>query len=348
MIVHDPRLISDELLIVGRQVRTSSGGIIDLLAMYPDGSVALIEIKRDRTPRDVVAQALDYASWVDTLTLSDLEPIFARLVPGGNLAAAFRGKFKAELEAEELNQSHQIIIVAAELDASTERIVKYLGDRDVPINVLCFQVFATDAGQLVGRTWLLDPLELQTAVLKRKQGSEPWNGEFYCSYGLGESRSWDEAVRYGFVCAGGGVWYSRTLRLLEPGDRLWVKIPGEGFVGVCRVTGTAQRALDFTLRTSAGERPALEVLTGGHYHRDDAHDEELCEYFVPVDWLDHKPLEQAVHDAGMFGNQNSICRPTVSRWRTTVERLKAEFPDFDKQTSEPDVVRTPPPATIAD
>jgi len=40
--------------------------------------------------------------------------------------------------------------------------------------------------------------------------TEPWNGEFYWNYGHGEDRSWEDAAQYGFICAGGGVWYTKT------------------------------------------------------------------------------------------------------------------------------------------
>jgi hypothetical protein len=30
----------------------------------------------------------------------------------------------------------------------------------------------------------------------------------------------------------------------------------------------------------------------------------------------------------MFGNQNSVCKPTAQKWRTTVERLKEKFPGY--------------------
>ena len=62
MIVAAPAMLDDQWMLVGRQVTTRVGGIIDLLALAPDGSVVLVELKRDRTPREVVAQALDYAS----------------------------------------------------------------------------------------------------------------------------------------------------------------------------------------------------------------------------------------------------------------------------------------------
>jgi hypothetical protein len=41
------------------------GGRIDLLAIAPDGALVLIELNRNRTPREVVAQSLDYAGWVE-------------------------------------------------------------------------------------------------------------------------------------------------------------------------------------------------------------------------------------------------------------------------------------------
>ena len=45
-------------MLIGRQEDTGYGGRIDLLAVAPDGALILIELKRDRTPREVVAQAL--------------------------------------------------------------------------------------------------------------------------------------------------------------------------------------------------------------------------------------------------------------------------------------------------
>ena len=70
------------------------------------------------------------------------------------------------------------------------------------------QVFQGDT-QLLSRTWLIDPVETQENASnnpssKREREREPWNGEFYGSFGEGMSRSWEEARRYGFFSAGGG------------------------------------------------------------------------------------------------------------------------------------------------
>jgi hypothetical protein len=84
-----------------------------------------------------------------------------------------------------------------------------------------------------------------------------------------------------------------------------------------------------------GEMPVLEVAKRGKYHREFLHDLERCEYFVPVHWLQTVPLESAVQEIGLFGNQNTICKPTAPKWRSTVERLKERFPDFSKPAEAP-------------
>src|SRR3990172_5889007 len=219
MIVTTPRMLSDEWMLIGRQEDTGYGGRIDLLAVAPDGSLVLIELKRDRTPREVVAQALDYAGWVEKLRAEDIAAIYSRFAPGRSLAQDFGQRFGEDLDEETLNQSHQIIIVSASLDDSTERIVAYLNERDIPINVLCFQVFTNGAEQLLSRAWLLDPVRTQISAAAASDGAiEPWNCEFYCNYGHYEGvRSWEDAVQYGFICAGGGTWYTKTLQLLNLG-----------------------------------------------------------------------------------------------------------------------------------
>lgn len=331
MIVKEPRMLSDEWMLIGRQEDTGFGGRIDLLAIAPDGSLVLIELKRDRTPRDVVAQALDYASWVEKLRAEDIAAIYGRFASGKSLAEDFHQRFGQVLDEDGLNQNHQIIIVTASLDDSTERIIAYLSERDIPINVLCFQVFTNGAEQLLSRAWLLDPVRTQVSAAMTPDGpNEPWNGEFYCSYGHSETRSWADAVDFGFICGGGGAWYSRTLQLLSPGDRVWVKVPGSGFVGVGRVTGRTQPASTFKVNTAEGEIPVLDVAKRGSYHREFFDDPERCEYFVSVQWLQTVPLEQAVQEIGLFGNQNTVCKPTTPKWRATVERLQEKFPNFDQ------------------
>ncbi|HEY3406632.1 MAG TPA: hypothetical protein VGK53_00510 [Propionicimonas sp.] len=68
-----PTILGERLLAIGRQVHTPYGKIIDLLAIDADGNLHVLELKRDMTPRDVVAQALDYGSWVRWLQRADVQ-----------------------------------------------------------------------------------------------------------------------------------------------------------------------------------------------------------------------------------------------------------------------------------
>ena len=94
------------------------------------------------------------------------------------------------------------------------------------------------------------------------------------------------------------------------------------------VTGPVQRYSDFMVNTPEGEKPFAELPLTGHYHKQHADDVDRCEYFVPIRWLQTVPVSQAVQELGMFGNQNSICKPTTPKWRATVERLKERFTGF--------------------
>jgi hypothetical protein len=326
MIVAKPEIVSDQWMIIGQQEDTRFGGRIDLLAIAPDSSLILIELKRSRSPREVVAQAIDYATWVEALDAEAVTRIYSRFKRSGDLAKDFEARFGVGLDTEVFPHQHQIVIVAASLDASSERIVSYLSKRSVAINVLCFEVFECGAEKLLSRAWLRDPAESQAAssATTSRSPSGPWNGEYYASFG-GEGRSWEEAVKYGFISAGGGTWFTNTLKLLKPGDRIWVKIPRTGYVGVGRVTGFSTPQTEFSVNVDGKQVPASEVLASSHA----PDDPEKMEHFVPIEWAETVPEDNAIDEPGLFGNRNTVCAPKVLAWQTTIDRLQRAFPKYD-------------------
>jgi hypothetical protein len=331
MIVKDSAILSDRWMLIGRQVRTDHGGIIDLLALNQEGQIILIELKRDATPREVVAQALDYASWVQELAPEEVAAVYEKFSNGASLGAAFQQKFNIALDEEQLNGSHQIVIVASVLDASTERIVNYLSGMNIPINVIFFQVFQDGDRQYLSRAWLIDPIETETKATSSTVGPKgEWNGEYYVSFGHGTGRKWADAQKYGFISAGYGAWYTQTLSLLSPGDRVWVNIPKCGYVGVGRVTGPSVPLRDFRVQVDGIERPFLEVAEAD-YARASIDNDDQCEYFVPVEWLATRSTNEAISEVGFFGNQNTVCRPRTTKWDHTVKRLKTLFSITDQQ-----------------
>ena len=75
----------------------------------------------------------------------------------------------------------------------------------------------------------------------------------------------------------------------------------------------------------------LEVLKDAERYKSWAGDAERAEYFVRVQWLDTRKEANAISELGLFGNQNTVCKPTTPKWRHTVERLKAQFKHWDKK-----------------
>jgi RecB family endonuclease NucS len=83
----DIGVLDPSLMVVGRQVPTAYGKFVDLLTIDAQGDLTIVELKRDRTPREVVAQVLDYASWVQDLTY---EQVIRRAAPRRALRAGVR------------------------------------------------------------------------------------------------------------------------------------------------------------------------------------------------------------------------------------------------------------------
>ena len=169
----DISMLDPELLVIGRQVRTDFGGLIDLLCIDKVGDAVVIELKKGRTPREVTAQTLDYASWVKDLSPDELAKIAEDYLNSrslGSLEEVFQGRFDRELP-ETLNTSHRSIIVAEALDASTKRIIDYLTELEVPLNLLTVQHFRTDDGRgMLARVYLVDP---EVAAERSRAHSRP-------------------------------------------------------------------------------------------------------------------------------------------------------------------------------
>ena len=175
-IMNDISLISHDLLVIGRQVPTEYGGFIDILAIDQEGNLVILELKRDKTPRDVLAQILDYASNVQEWGAEKVEEIAKNSIIEKTLDTAFRDKFQAELP-EVLNERHRMYIVASQIDAASERIVKYLSEsHNININVVTFAFFETAQGEFLGRTFLLDEAQVETRAqsTSKRKASLTW------------------------------------------------------------------------------------------------------------------------------------------------------------------------------
>lgn len=158
------------------------------------------------------------------------------------------------------------------------------------------------------------------------QGQPPWNGtDFYVSFGEGPRRNWDDARDYGFISAGGGEWYSRTLKQLRAGNRIFVYISRGngvgGYVGVGEVMGDPLLAKDFEVGPTDARRPYPDIARAPEAG-DSAEDPLLAEWVVPVRWIETRDREDAVKDSDFFANTHSAARLTHSY---TLKKLNEAF-----------------------
>jgi hypothetical protein len=111
----------------------------DLLAVGGDGTLHVFELKRDRTPRDVVAQILDYGSWTEGLSHAEVISVFNERHDQA-FEVAFADRFGSS--PPELNAAHKLTVVATDMDPATERIITYLNSGfAVRVNVVFFRYF---------------------------------------------------------------------------------------------------------------------------------------------------------------------------------------------------------------
>ena len=139
-----------QLLVIGRQVTTNLGGFIDLLAIDRQGDVVVVELKRNRTPRETIAQALEYASFVEKLGYEQLEDILRAYIgdESVNLAQYHREYFTLTSdEASVFNHDQRIVIVGQTITPEIRQTSAFLRNKGIRVTCLEFTFFESNDGQ---------------------------------------------------------------------------------------------------------------------------------------------------------------------------------------------------------
>jgi hypothetical protein len=138
-----PQLVfgGEQLAIIGRQSRTDFGKELDLLAVDQTGATVIIELKLGEATRDVVAQAIEYAAWVSSLSRERIDEIASdySTKQGGSakgVADLYDDVFPAKVEVGEseerlsdrvtFNYRQRIVIFAEQLPGQVEQTLRYL------------------------------------------------------------------------------------------------------------------------------------------------------------------------------------------------------------------------------
>ena len=133
-----PKVLGENILIIGREVRTADGNFIDLLGLNHSGDTIIIEIKKDQTPRKVIAQILEYAEWISNSISSDELNKIAKIKHLTNYPSLWK-KYETEFgEIPDFNEHQQLFIVAEKIDPITEKLARYL--RKNGIDIFCMEL----------------------------------------------------------------------------------------------------------------------------------------------------------------------------------------------------------------
>ncbi|MFP4532294.1 MAG: endonuclease NucS domain-containing protein [Desulfobacterales bacterium] len=137
------------ILIIGRQVVTNFGGFIDLLGLDREGNLVVIELKRDRTPRDTLAQALEYTSFIEKLDTGQLEEILQSYMSDPSLSLAEYHHEYFQLRADEaaaFNKDQRIVIVGQRVTTEIRQMASFLRSKGIRVTCIEFTFFQVEGG----------------------------------------------------------------------------------------------------------------------------------------------------------------------------------------------------------
>lgn len=154
ILVKNPEMLIPDLTLVGRQTATD-GGPLDLLGVDSDGRLVLFELKRDRLSMDAVAQIIDYASDLASMSIDALADRIAEQSGAGgiekieNFHEWHAGKFGED--RLDVLLPLRMFLVGLGVDDRTQRVVKFLKGKGMNISLLTFQGFTQDDKTLLAR-----------------------------------------------------------------------------------------------------------------------------------------------------------------------------------------------------
>lgn len=159
---NSPRALTQEpLLWIGRQTSASVDEhtiFPDLLGVDIEGNLIIVELKRDKAPREVIAQLLEYAAWAGELSESQIREIAETYFKtrdefeGKTFDEAFREVFDLPEtdELPRLNEHLRLFIVPEDISSRIERVCRFLRtSHRMDISCISVSTFQTDSNERI-------------------------------------------------------------------------------------------------------------------------------------------------------------------------------------------------------
>ena len=116
-----------------------------------NGNTVIIELKRDRTPRETVAQILEYASFIENIDYNQLNDIFKNYFGDEIDLQDYHQQFFKNNENDIVSFNKQLIllIVAQSITKEIKQTSIFLRKNGININCLEFKYFQTKSGEKI-------------------------------------------------------------------------------------------------------------------------------------------------------------------------------------------------------
>ena len=154
ILVRNPAMLMPGLELVGRQTPTANG-YLDLLGVDSEGRLVVFELKREKLRREAVAQAVDYASWLDSLDDTELQTLIAE--NSGRRGIVEIGNFEEWYDSNDNWDSLEslrpvrIVLVGLGADEPAQRMAGWLAGKGVEIDLLTFMGYRHGDRMLLAR-----------------------------------------------------------------------------------------------------------------------------------------------------------------------------------------------------
>ncbi len=141
-----------KILLIGRQVVTNLNTSIDLLGVDNHGNTIVIELKRNKTPRESLAQLLEYASYIDNLDYEQLNEIYQQYSGDeANLEDYHSEYFNDNENVQNIswNKSMKLLIIAQEITPDVRQTTLYLRKKGIEVYCAEFKYFTDSSGNKI-------------------------------------------------------------------------------------------------------------------------------------------------------------------------------------------------------
>ncbi len=177
-------IAQEPILLIGRQASAyldDTTVFPDLLGIDKDGNIVIVEMKRGKTPREVIAQLLEYAAWASELSDESIQELASDYfsthtdLKYKQFSEAFLETFEVE-EVPPLNQRIRLFIAAEDISPAISRVCRFLRmSHGVDVNCIEFSIYQTGSGEILVSSQAIVGQEEVTPP--KKVVTQRWSGE---------------------------------------------------------------------------------------------------------------------------------------------------------------------------